>query len=97
VHTDADRGSSHFIHLVLHAVEVGSHCLIQSVSRNELLKHAAHLKPAIELGHLLRILSLGHPYTLLHLLRLDLYVLSQRDKLVHRGFKAGDEWFGIKG
>ena len=56
----------------------------------------AHLKSTIELRHLLGVLPLHDPDTLLHLLSLRLDIFPERNETVNCSLERANKWLRIK-
>ena len=69
------------------------HCMSTLTQFSEQI---AYLKPFVQIGHLLGVLSLSNLDTLLHLLSFGLNILSDSYQPIYSRFKRPDERLRIK-
>lgn len=58
--------------------------------------YTTHLESTVELCHLLGVIPLRYPYTLLRLLCLGLHIFAHGNELVDCSFKCADKRFGVE-
>ena len=59
--------------------------------------YTTHLESTVELCHLLGVIPLRYPYTLLHLLCLGLHIFAHGNELVYRSLERANERLGVEG